>query len=430
MPKLRLTKESIDRVTKPGPKDTLYWDTKTTGFGPRVTAAGKASFISQGRVRGTTTDVRLTIGSYGAWTVDDARRRADEHRHQFEDGINPRDVRKQDAAMKMTLQQVCDAYVGRPGKLKESSKDEMRRHVDRVFADWRDRPIVAITEDDVRERHLKMTTEGLRGKPAPGQANISMTTLRSLINFAARQYRRSDGTPLIQRNPVDVLQDHWAKLGTRTDRYIDQKKVGEVWHLLTQARPMARNQEALAGIDLVMFLLLTGARIDEGRTLTWDRVNIDNEDPANCWWHLPDTKAGKAIWFPLSSQAVALVRLRKPIKDNPYVFASRGKSGHVKDPRAIMAKVGEIAGKHLSCHDLRRTFTNIAMRVCLIEKFRTDLLTGHQPAPADVTARNYLDLARLDWLHPEAQKIGGWIEQQGRFAEAKAKGENVVSLRA
>ena len=64
------------------------------------------------------------------------------------------------------------------------------------------------------------------------------------------------------------------------------------------------------------------------------------------------------------------------------------------------------------------------MRECLIEKFRTDLLTGHKPAQEDITARNYLDLARLDWLQPEVQKVGDWIEQQGRIAAAK----NVVQM--
>jgi hypothetical protein len=95
-----------------------------------------------------------------------------------------------------------------------------------------------------------------------------------------------------------------------------------------------------------------------------------------------------------------------------------------------MEVVIEIAGKHLSLHDCRRSFTNYAMRECLIEKFRTDLLTGHKPAQEDVTARAYLDLARLDWLQPDIQKVGDWIEQQGRIAAAKASGANVVPIRA
>jgi len=54
------------------------------------------------------------------------------------------------------------------------------------------------------------------------------------------------------------------------------------------------------------------------------------------------------------------------------------------------------------------------MRKCMIEKFRTDLLTGHKPAQADITARSYLHLARIDWLQLEVQKIGDCIEKQSK----------------
>jgi integrase len=258
-----------------------------------------------------------------------------------------------------------------------------------------------------------------------------MVTLRILINFAGRQYRQADGSPLIQRNPVNVLKDHWAKLNTRTDRYIDRRKVGEVWNKLWEARANPKNQDALGGIDLTIFALLVGARREEMAALTWDRVNIDEDDPTNCWWHLPERKQGDPIWLPLSSVAVKLLKLRPRVKladgkESPFVFPSWSKTGHITDARAPMEMVSEVAGKHLSLHDMRRTFSNIAMRECLIEKFRTDLLTGHKPAQEDVTARNYLDLARLDWLQPDAERIAQWIEQQALIAASV----NVVPLAA
>lgn len=424
---VKLTKTYIDEVKPPEKGFAMHWDDKVAGYGLRVTAGGVRSFIAQGRVRGKS--VIVTIGRYGLYSEDKARKRAQSILQGMREGIDPRDAKKADEAMRVTLGEVCEAYVSRPGRLKASTRTEYKRHVDKVLAAWKDKPIVQITEDDVRKRHRALVEGGLDGKKAaPASANAAMVTLRILLNFAGRQYRRGDGTPLIQRNPVDVLKDHWAPMGSRTDRYVDRRKIGEVWNALNGARTDAKDHHALASVDLTLFLLLTGARRDEGATLTWDRVNIDDEDPSNCWWHLDQRKRGEPLWLPLSSQAVAVLKGRQRLKDNLYVFPSWSKTGHVTEARAPMELVSAVAGKHLSLHDLRRTFTNIAMRECLIEKFRTDLLTGHKPAQEDVTARNYLDLARLEWLQPEVQKIGDWIELQARVAEAKAKGENVVSI--
>lgn len=437
MPQLKLTKGAIDRVAKPGGKaDVLYFDTEPKGFGLRVTPTGKATFIVQGRVDGSAKEARITIGPYGVFTVDQARDVAREHLRNMRMGLDPRDLKRQDEAMKVTLQQVCDAYVERPGKLKESSKTEIKRHVEKVFAAWKDKPIVNITEDDVRNRHREMVEGGLNGKKgAPASANAAMVTLRILCNFAGRQYRRANGSPLILHNPVGVLKDHWAELGSRTRRYIDRRKIGEVWNKLIEARVNPKNRDALAAIDLTLFALLTGTRRMEAAALTWDRVNIDDEDPTNCYFYLPNPKNGREVFLPLSSQAVALLKLRPRLKladgtESQFCFPSWSRAGHIMDARAPMELVSEVVGQHLSLHDMRRTFTNIAMRECLIEKFRTDLLTNHVPAQEDVTSRHYLDLSDLSWLHPEAQKIGDWIEERGRITEAAVKSKNVLPLAA
>ncbi len=430
----RITKSFVDRVQPPASGYELHWDDSVKGYGLRVSSQGKRVFIAMGRVQGKA--IQFTIGPYGVLTEDTARKKAQKVLQDMREGIDPRDSKRADEAMKVTLAAVMEAYISRPGKLKESSKAEMKRHVEKVFASWKDKPIVAISEDDVRKRHREMVEKGLDGKRgAPASANASMVTLRILCNFASRQYRRADGSPLIQRNPVEVLKDHWATLGSRTERYIDRRKVGEVWNKLNDMRANPKNRDALAGIDLTLFALLTGCRRDEGATLQWSNVNIDDHDPSNCWWHIDDRKRGDPITLPLSSQAVALLKARRAVVDadiaegkkvSEFVFPSWSKAGHIRDARAPMETISEIVGKHLSLHDLRRSFTNYAMRECLIEKFRTDLLTGHKPAQEDITARNYLDLARLDWLQPEVQKIADWIEEQAAIAASK----NVVPLHA
>lgn len=441
MPQLKLTKTNIDRVAKAGGKsDALYWDCDTKGFGLRVTPTGLSKFIAQGRVRGTNNDVRVTIGSYGAWTVEAARRKADEYRHQFEQGIDPREVERERKALGVTLQEVLEAFVGRPGKLKAGTAAEYRRHVERTLGKWAHLPIASITRDMVRDRHAALVKGGLDGnKPAPVSANAAMVTLRILINFAIHEYRRSDGRPLIEHNAVGALKHHWSKLGSRTERYVDRSKVGAVWNTLQASRANPTNCDASAGTDLTIFLLLTGARRDEGAALTWDRVNLA-DDAADCWWHFDDRKRGDPITLPLSTQAAALLRARRDAADkfsadtgierSTFVFPSWSKKGRIMDARGSMQSVSKVVGKHLSLHDLRRSFTNYAMRECRIEKFRTDLLTGHKPSSEDVTATNYLDLSNLSWLYPEIRQIGDWIEQQGVIAAAQDSGANVVTLRA
>ena len=38
----------------------------------------------------------------------------------------------------------------------------------------------------------------------------------------------------------------------------------------------ANTRERLAGIDLVMFLMLTGCRLNEAASLNWEQVNLDD----------------------------------------------------------------------------------------------------------------------------------------------------------
>jgi integrase len=424
----KLTKGYVDRV-KPGSKDELHWDTELKGFGLRVCAGGKLTFIVQGRVNGSAKEARLTIGGYGVFTPDQARDAAREHLRSMRLGIDPRDVKRQDEAAKVTLRQVADAYFARPGMLKESTKAEMERHISKVFEAWEHKPIASLTPADCRKRYEELATKGLRGKgPAPTQAAIAMVTLRTLINFAMNEYKRLDGRPIIEHNPVSILKKDLRPSPPRT-RHIDRRSIGKFWNLLAEARVAPKNRDALAGIDLVMFLMLTGARRTEGAELTWDRVNIDEKDPTNCWWHIPDPKNRNPVWLPLSSQAVAVIKSRTPLKDNPHVFASRSKSGHIKDTRAPLEQLSKKIGmERLSAHDLRRTFVITGVKACRLDLAKLELLTNH--VPQGITARHYLATSDLRDFQREVQAIGDYIEGEARVAKAQETGGNIVALRA
>lgn len=400
MPKL--TKNYIDKITAPADKEAFHWDDSLKGFGLRVTPTGKITYIVQGRVNGSSP--RISIGPHGVFTVDQARDVAREHLRSMRMGIDPRAVAKKEAAHRVTLRDVADAYK-RDRPLKDSSKAEIERHVTTTFEAWLKKPLRDINREMVTKRFNDIKNKGTRGDgPAPAQANQSMAVLRALFNYAIREYREPDGSPVLTDNPVDVLYKKWVPLKPRTSRVPDSK-VGAVWSFLTHARDQAYNRDTLASIDLVMLLMLTGLRIGECSELTWDRVNLEEG-----WIHIPDPKNSNPVWLPLSTQAVQLLTTRQRVKGSPFVFSSWGKAGHIKDPRDTMKKVSEAAGTKITPHDLRRTFTTIGIANCGIDLTRVELLTNH--VPKGVTARHYLETSHLQYLKPETQRISDWIEQQ------------------
>ncbi|WP_228762804.1 tyrosine-type recombinase/integrase [Xylella fastidiosa] len=331
MPKL--TKNYIDKITAPADKEAFHWDDSLKGFGLRVTPTGKITYIVQGRVNGSSP--RISIGPHGVFTVDQARDVAREHLRSMRMGIDPRAVAKKEAAQRVTLRDVADGYK-RDRPLKDSSKAEIERHVTTTFEAWLKKPLRDITREMVTKRFNEIKNHGLRGNgPAPAQANQAFAVLRALFNYAIREYREPDGSPVIRDNPVDVLYKKWVPLKPRTSRVPDNK-VGEVWSFLVEARKNAYNRDTWASIDVIMFMMLTGLRIGEASALTWDRVNLEEE-----WFHLPDPKNSNPVWIPLSSQALELLKTRPRVKGNPHVFPSWGKSGHIKDPRDFWKKVSE-----------------------------------------------------------------------------------------
>src|SRR5438270_1299198 len=158
---VKITVDFLNKVKPPVESYDYWWDRSARGYGVRCAPTGKKVFVAQGRVRGK--PVIFTIGPFGTYTEEQARKKAQKVLQDMRDGIDPRDVRRADEAAAVTLRIVADAYVDRPTKLKESSKREINRHVDVVFAAWKDKPITAITEADCLKRYREMATKGLRG---------------------------------------------------------------------------------------------------------------------------------------------------------------------------------------------------------------------------------------------------------------------------
>ena len=163
----------------------------------------------------------------------------------------------------------------------------------------------------------------------------------------------------------------------------------------------------------LQFLILTGARSQEAAKLTWDRLDLDGTVPS---WHIAaeQSKTGSVRTLPLPSQAVALLRDRPRTKANRYVFAGRGGNGHIGNPQGTWDAVSRIAGLHLSAHSMRRTFTNVCLKLG-VEMWKVELLTSH--VPTTTTLVHYTDTKDLrETCADEIQLVGDWIEFEAMVA--------------
>ena len=373
----KLTTASIEKRCRPPnegerkPNGTLvaehwYRDTELRGFFLKVSRSGRRTFAVQKSHRGKT--VRVTIGQYPTWTPDQARRRARELMQEIDRGINPNHAAREAAERGTTLRQAREWHLDsmRARGCRQRSMDDLVDGFDRHIGDWLDRALVEIRPGDAAERHQRITEAS-----GPYAANAILRGFRSVWNTAAR---RLDELPPCPTRAVTFNKEH------RRREPIPWDKLPEWRREVSRIRNPIRR-------DLHLFILLTGLRATDARTMRWAEVGLDAGT-----LHRPNPKGGedRAFTIPLSTSALEVLQRRRdqnPDPDGGWVWPSRDKRGQI----ACIAQVKEqrcVGGKKVnvlpSPHRLRDTFATAA-REAGVDMFETKLLLNHALPTGDVT---------------------------------------------
>src|SRR5215208_5790917 len=255
MPRLKLTQRTIEKLPVPDPtgRQVLHWDTELRGFG--VLCSGKTNAktyvvqrdLHDGRTR------RVTIAATNVVALDEARRRAQASLAELYRGVDPR----VSARGNTTLRHVLNDYLAsRP--LRETTKEEYRRGVERHLKAWLDRPLREITPEMVEARHraIAAEVEAVGRHSGEPTANGVMRSLRLLWNYAA------DRDPDLPTNPVRRLKRQWYPERKR-ERVVRSEEMPRFYQgLRALPNPIAR--------DYLLLLLFTGLRRREAAALKWE----------------------------------------------------------------------------------------------------------------------------------------------------------------
>jgi integrase len=434
MAAIKLTKTTMERLRAPHPsgRQKLVWDSEIKGFGLLLSGVTSArTFIVQRRLPDGR-ERRVTISGVAEWeaagkTVDDARAEAGKLLVDLRAGRDPKLERRAG----LTVKQVLDEYLEGRAKLRERSKADMRKTVNRYLSHWLNMPLRQITGEMVEERHRAIQKEVAErekdrqrtaakqeekraklgksaGRARPPQdddhtikrtghhaADGAMRALRSLWNFAAER----DPNLHALSNPVGRLRRAWFRSSQKDRR---ERRVRS--DQLPAFHKAVKALEGATARDYLLLLLYTGMRREEAASLKWDDVDLVERIVRI---RRARTKGDRKLNLPMSDLVHDLVVARRAVgTDGPYVFPGDGKKGYIAEPRYPLGEVFKATGIYVSAHDLRRTYIDIAEATDM-SAYALKALVNHA-AGGDVTA-GYLGMG-VERLREPAQRVGDRIK--------------------
>lgn len=325
--------QKIAATYDPPPTGRIYvYDEGTPHLALCLAASGRRVWYWIGRVLGRAS--RIKIGEFPEYPVDRARVEAKRMTGEVSSGKIPQSVKKA-AAGEVTLGSLFAHWMrnySRPHK-KTWQRDE--RRFDRVFAQWKHRPLSTISREDVRELHVQVGESA--GKFA---ANEMLKLLSSLYSYAIDEYDWSGANPVrkIKRYRTDDR-----------DRFLQVEELPRFFAAVAQL-------ERQTAKDFFLLCLFTGARRSNVQSMRWDEIDMNRRT-----WRIPSVKmkSSDTIVLPLIDAAMEILRRRKAESSSEWVLPGRGESGHYACPKAswqtLLAKSGI---KNLRIHDLRRTLAS------------------------------------------------------------------------
>lgn len=295
----------INLPSAPDKKRVTYYDELVRKLAIRVTSSGAKTFYLVTKHQGETTWMKL--GSFPDMTVERAREAAQKMLGEFTPDSTPAQVRRARRA-EMTLAEFFDEeYAPRHAKkLRSWSNIEA---LDRLYI----RPALGRRKLSQVDRQSIMRL--IADREQQGWAGSSINRLRNQISG---MFRLAIEWGFVEHNPVTPIR---MRKETRRSRFLLAPELPRFFAALA-------GEESQDIRDYILISLLTGARKSNVVSMRWADLRFDEGV-----WMVPaaDSKNGIEMTVVLVPEVIELLRARK--NDTPWVFPSRGETGHLVTPR-------------------------------------------------------------------------------------------------
>ena len=377
-------------------RQTDFYDARFRAFGLRVGHTGRKTFFVRYFYRGKRR--RDTLGVMPVVGLAKARRDAAETIRKANDGIDPRRHSKGE----ITFAEVAKMFMewAKREKREKTWKEYERILNKNLLKPLGHIPVVEITRADIRGILDRIYARG-----APVMTKRTRTLASGVLNFA------------IQNDWLELNVVAGIKLGIQEDprqRFLNENEIRTLWNLWESS--------GATNARILQFLLLTGQRSNEVKTLEWTEIS----ERKNVWTIPPQkTKNRRIHLVPLAPQALRVLdRAKTRSVGSKYVFPSfRRPDTHVVSLNKVMANYRELASFHFCIHDLRRTCSTFLFELGIHDRVVSGVLNH---TPRDITNRVY-NVPNPHYLVDEKREaLCAW---GNRVDEIVCTTDNVVALK-
>lgn len=351
----KLTKTLVESTKAPEKGDTYVWDSELQGFGVRIQASGRKTYIARYRVKNAErTQRKLTIARCSDMPPEKARELARKVFAQVAEGKDPVGERRETVEAPTVTDLQARYMKEHAGPFKKEASAELDEK------NWRLHILPAIGSKRVGEVTEAMVLKlfgSLSEKPAT--ANQCLALLSKAMNLAEKwEWRDRNSNPChgikkykVKQRELILTPDQIRKLSESLDSLVMSCQID---------KPMA---------DLVRLLMLTGCRLRE--IMHARREWVDRERNLLI---LPDSKVGQRK-IPLAPASLAII----DTCDSEWLIPGRVKGEPMITPYKAWARIKKHASlpKELRIHDLRHTAGSLGHLAGLSQK-EIQLLLGHK----------------------------------------------------
>ena len=314
---MKLTASSIEALKLDGATDRIVFDDDVPGFGIRLRASGKRSWIFQYKIAGKTR--RIALGEVSAIKLAKARDLAGDLHAKVRLGGDPgADKRQSVQRASNTFASLAESFIG-AYTARPRTMDEVRRHLNKYAAPLHHRSIDTLTLRDIADLLSRIEQDS-----GAVSANRVRASLSQLFSWGMQQ-------GIATSNPVANTSKRKEE---SRERVLSADELGRIWSAL--------NGDDYS--DIVRLLILTGQRRAEISDLQWSEVDFGRNVITLA---SERTKNHRAHTIPLAATAREILAGR--VRSDGAVFQA-GSLYFGKEK--LDARCGV---KAWTIHDLRRT---------------------------------------------------------------------------